>query len=113
MLNYGYLDNIQQAEAFTKDDHVESSKTIIKKAWMDTKRKNSFHEIAKTTVRIMQLIDAFKPDLVFLGDDNAANYIGNQLLDTEIPVVFWGINGLPLILLRHIKKNVNNLHMLL
>ena len=31
-----------------------------------------------------------------LGDDNASNYIGNQLLDTEIPVVFWGINGLPL-----------------
>ena len=38
----------------------------------------------------------FKPDLVMLGDDNAANYIGNQLLDTKTPVVFWGINGLPL-----------------
>ncbi|MGD8264301.1 MAG: ABC transporter substrate binding protein [Desulfobacterales bacterium] len=96
MLNYGYLDNSQQAEAFTKNDHVESSKVFIKKAWMDTKRKNSFNDIAKTTGRIMQAIDAYKPDLVLLGDDNAANYIGNQLLDTSIPVVFWGINGLPL-----------------
>ena len=96
MLTYGYLDNIQQANDFTTNDHVESSKAVIKKAWMDTKRKNSFREIAATTVRIMRSIDEFKPDLVLLGDDNAANYIGNQLLDTPIPVVFWGINGLPL-----------------
>jgi ABC-type uncharacterized transport system substrate-binding protein len=96
MLNYGYLDNIKQASNFTQNDYVESSKVIIKKAWMDTKRKNSFEDIAKTTARIMKSIDAFEPDLVMLGDDNAANYIGNQLLDTPIPVVFWGINGLPL-----------------
>lgn len=96
MLNYGYLDNIKQADYFTKNDRVDSSKVSIVKTWMDTKRKNSFTEIARTTARIMQSIDAFKPDLVLLGDDNAANYIGNQLLDTSIPVVFWGINGLPL-----------------
>jgi ABC-type uncharacterized transport system substrate-binding protein len=96
MLNYGYLDNVQQVKAFTQNDHIESSKVIIKKVWMDTKRKNSFKDIAKTTDRIMQSIDAYKPDLVLLGDDNAANFIGNQLLDTSIPVVFWGINGLPL-----------------
>ncbi len=96
MLKYGYLDNKQQADDFTKNDYIESSKAIIKKAWMDTKRKNRFNEIAKTTVQIVRLIDEFKPDLVLLGDDNAANYIGNQLLDTSTPVVFWGINGLPL-----------------
>jgi len=96
MLNYGYLDNIQQTKNFTQNDHVESSKAIVKKAWMDTKRKNSFSNIAVTTARIMASIDVFKPDLVLLGDDNAANYIGNQLLDTSIPAVFWGINGLPL-----------------
>jgi ABC-type uncharacterized transport system substrate-binding protein len=44
----------------------------------------------------MGALAAFKPDLVLLGDDNAARYIGAQLLDTAIPVVFWGINGLPL-----------------
>lgn len=96
MINFGYLDNTQQAEIFTQNDSVESSKVIIQKAWMDTKIKNSFKEIAQTTVQIMQAIDAFKPDLVLLGDDNAANYIGNQLIDTPTPVIFWGINGLPL-----------------
>ena len=96
MLNYGYLDNTQQAEDFTKNDHVESSKALIEKAWMDTKRKDSPQEIAETTGRIMQLIETFEPDLVLLGDDNAANYIGNQLLDTPTPVILWGINGLPL-----------------
>lgn len=96
MLNYGYLDSADQAEAFTENDEVESSKVVIRKAWMNTKRKNSFKDIAVTTARIMESIDAFEPDLVFLGDDNAANYIGNQLLDTDVPVVFWGINGLPL-----------------
>lgn len=96
MINFGYLDNNDQAELFTETDFVESSKVVIKKAWMDTKRKNSFKEIAKTTVQIMKSIESFKPDLVLLGDDNAANFIGNQLLDTPIPTVFWGINGLPL-----------------
>jgi ABC-type uncharacterized transport system substrate-binding protein len=96
MLKYGYLDNREQIEEFTKHDYVESSKAVIKKAWMDTKRKRSEFEIGQTTQRIMQALRAFQPDLVLLGDDNAANYIGNQLLDSATPVVFWGINGLPL-----------------
>ena len=44
----------------------------------------------------MKEIEQFKPNLILLGDDNAANYVGNQYIDTNIPVVFWGINGLPL-----------------
>ncbi len=96
MLDYGYLDNRQQIEEFTLSDQVESSKAIIKKAWMNTKRKHNRSDIGKSTQRITADITAFKPDLVLLGDDNAANYIGHQLLDTDTPVVFWGINGLPL-----------------
>ena len=96
MLRYGYLDDDEQVNAFAKDHFVESSRAIIRKSWMDTKRRNSSKEIAEATLRIMSEIGAFKPDLVMLGDDNAANYLGNQLLDTQTPVVFWGINGLPL-----------------
>ena len=96
MLRYGYLDNETQVKHFTANDYVESRWAIVKKAWMDTKRHDSLKEIATATMRIMDEIEQFQPDLVLLGDDNAANYIGNQLLDTEIPVVFWGINGLPL-----------------
>jgi len=96
MLDYGYLDTAEQGEIFTRDDHVESTRAVVRKAWMDTKRHNASSELAATTRRIMEEIEAFGPDLVLLGDDNAANYIGNQLLDTQTPVVFWGINGLPL-----------------
>jgi len=63
---------------------------------MNSKRKDSRTDLASATTRIMGALTAFKPDLVLLGDDNAARYIGAQLLDTPTPVVFWGINGLPL-----------------
>lgn len=96
MLKYGYLDNEQQIEDFTQRDQVTSSRMVVKKAWMDTKRKDDLGHIASVTQKIVAAIEEFQPDLVMLGDDNAANYIGNQLLDRELPVVFWGINGLPL-----------------
>ncbi len=96
MLRYGYLENEQQAKEFSATDSVTSKRVVLQKSWMDTKRKSGASDIARITVKIMRQIETFQPDLVMLGDDNAANYIGNQLLDTEIPVVFWGINGLPL-----------------
>ncbi len=95
LLRAGYLDSQEQADEFTKHDYVESSRAIIRKDWMDTKRKYKNSEIAQSTDRITRVIKEFRPDVVFLGDDNAANYIGNQFLDTEIPVVFWGVNGWP------------------
>lgn len=92
----GYLDNDAQALQLVQTDQVESSKAVIRKDWMDTKRKDSRTDMASATARIMAAIKAFRPDLVMLGDDNAAKYIGGQLLDSKTPVVFWGINGLPL-----------------
>jgi len=96
LIEFGFLDNEEQAVEFTKKDFVESSSAVVKKTWMDTKRKNSTSEIATATRRVVDEISRFTPDLILLGDDNAANYIGNQFIDTDIPVVFWGINGLPL-----------------
>jgi len=96
MRKYGYLDNEQQAAQLVRQDAVDSSRAVIRKEWMNSKRKDSRADLANATTRIMGALAAFKPDLVLLGDDNAARYIGAQLLDTAIPVVFWGINGLPL-----------------
>ena len=96
MRKYGYLDNEQQAAQLVRQDAVDSSRAVIRKEWMNSKRKDSRADLADATTRIMGALTAFKPDLVLLGDDNAARYIGAQLLDTAIPVVFWGINGLPL-----------------
>lgn len=96
LLKLGYLDSQAQADEFTKTDTVESSTTIIKKLWMDTKRKSSKEETAEATRQITEAAKTFAPDLIFLGDDNAANYIGNNFLDTKIPIVFWGVNNTPL-----------------
>lgn len=95
LLDFKFLDNKDETKEFTEKDYVLGKRTEVKKLWMDTKRKSSRAEIIKTTGEIKKEIAAFKPDLILLGDDNAANYIGNQFLDTAIPIVFWGINGLP------------------
>jgi putative ABC transport system substrate-binding protein len=96
LLKFGYFDNRDQAAEYSKNDYVETSNVIVRKLWMDTKRKNSKEEIAKSTTEIATIARDFNPDLIFLGDDNAANYIGNQFLDSKIPVVFWGLNNTPL-----------------
>jgi ABC-type uncharacterized transport system substrate-binding protein len=96
LIKYGYLDSEAQAQQLAAHDATESTRAVIRKEWMDTKRKDSRADMASATARIMVTLRAFKPDLVLLGDDNAARYIGGQLLDTATPVVFWGINGLPL-----------------
>ena len=94
-LEAGYFDNRQQIETFTQRDFIETSKMVLKKMWMDTKRKSATSQIAVSVEDIIQAINAFQPDLILLGDDNAANWIGNEYLDTPIPVVFWGVNGTP------------------
>ena len=96
MRKLGYLDNDEQARTLVRSDFVESSRAVIRKDWMDTKRRDSRGDMVAATARIVGALRAFKPDLVMLGDDNAARYIGGQLLDSQVPVVFWGINGLPL-----------------
>jgi ABC-type uncharacterized transport system substrate-binding protein len=96
LLELGYLDNEGQVQQYTRDDRIESSRAIIRKAWMDTKHHPGRDDIARATTEVMHAIEEFRPTVVLLGDDNAANYVGSNLIDTDTPVVFWGINGLPL-----------------
>lgn len=96
LLELGYLENTTQGEAFTRDDFLQTSRLVLKKLWMDTKRKRSKSQIKQTVASVINEIDSFNPDLVLLGDDNAANYIGNHYVDTDLPLVFWGINGNPM-----------------
>ncbi len=96
LVDFQFLDNKREVDEFNTKFYIESSGAVIKKAWMDTKRKSSKMEIADATARIVNAIKIFHPDIILLGDDNAANYIGNHFIDSEIPLVFWGINGMPL-----------------
>jgi len=94
--DFKFLDNDQQAAEFTKNDFLETDTLVIKKAWMDTKHKSKKDELAATTASVMNELNAFKPDLVLLGDDNATNFIGAHLAGTSVPVVFWGVDFNPL-----------------
>jgi hypothetical protein len=48
LLDFGFYDDEGQVGEYTKNDYVESSKAVVKKVWMDTKRKSSRKEIAVT-----------------------------------------------------------------
>lgn len=95
MLRFGYFDNKEQAREYTQKDYVETSKVIVKKLWMDSKRKSSKPAREEASIKIYQATAQFKPALIFLGDDNAANYVGGKYLDTDVPMVFWGLNNTP------------------
>lgn len=95
MLKFEYFDNEDQIVEFTEKDQVETSKAVFKKTWMDSKRLNSPAEQERESLRIYEAARKFEPNIMFLGDDNAAKYIGAKFLDTKIPIVFWGLNSTP------------------
>lgn len=95
LLKLGYLDNAEQVKELKATDAVESSKAVIKRLWMDSKRKDTKPQLMKSTVEITAQIKAFQPTLLLLSDDAATEYIGNQFLDTEIPIVFYGVKNTP------------------
>ncbi|MBF0595671.1 MAG: hypothetical protein HQL22_12005 [Candidatus Omnitrophica bacterium] len=93
--DFKFLETDQQIEDFTKNDVLETDTVVLKKAWMDTKRKSGKGDIAAATENVMNQIKAFAPSLVVLGSDNATNFVGSSLIDTGTPVVFWGVTATP------------------
>lgn len=73
---------------------VLSAKYTVKTFYMDTKRlpEEKHDEAVK---KAWKFIEEEKPDLILLGDDNSLKYLGPKLADTNIPVVFYGINENP------------------
>ena len=95
LLELGYLDNAAQIEELSQHDDVESSTAVVKRLWMDAKRKNTKPEMMQAAVRLTEEIRAFQPALIFMSDEGAPNYVGNQFLDEEIPIVFYGMKNTP------------------
>jgi len=93
--DFKFIDNDQQAEEYTKNDFLETDTLVLKKEWMDSKRKSKKDEIIAITTRIVKDIKEFNPDLILLGDDNATNFIGAHFFNSSIPVVFWGVDFNP------------------
>ena len=62
---------------------------------MDTKRQSSEQWKLKVAAEARELIDTWKPDLVFTGDDNAQQYVAKHYVNSDIPFVFCAVNADP------------------
>ena len=83
-------------KGFADHGFVEGVTVTIKRFYMDTKRTYTNPEQIESQGReALARIKAFKPDLVITVDDNAARTVMLSLVDSDIPVVFTGINNKP------------------
>jgi len=62
---------------------------------MDTKRQSSEQWKLKVGVQAKEVVEAWKPDLVFTGDDNAQQYFAKHYVNTDIHFVFCAVNAEP------------------
>lgn len=63
---------------------------------MDTKLTNNTPElIRKEAELVIQRVDEVVPDVLVVLDDNAFRTVGLHYFDSQLPVVFSGMNGLP------------------
>ena len=62
---------------------------------MDTKRHSSEQWKLRVAAQAKELIDTWKPDLVFTNDDNAQLYVVKDYVNTDIPFVFSAVNAEP------------------
>ncbi|MDG3086363.1 hypothetical protein P7F88_09685 [Vibrio hannami] len=61
---------------------------------MDTKRIPE-SEFQKRADSAWSMYKKISPDLVVLADDNSLKYLGHKFVDTQVPVVYLGINANP------------------
>ena len=85
---YSWSDGVERGLRATLAGHC-----AIEQFDMDTKRHKSITEIQAAAAEAYALIERLDADVVITSDDNAAKYlIVPYLADTDIPVVFSGIN---------------------
>ncbi|MBT4963279.1 MAG: hypothetical protein HON32_03770 [Francisellaceae bacterium] len=94
-LKDGALISKIEKEQMLKEDRVQGQHIEYLRIRMDTKRQKSKSYISGKVQEISGVIDNYKPDIIFLGDDNAVENIGYAFLDEIYPIVFWGVNGKP------------------
>lgn len=84
---------IQGLEEF---DYVEGQNIVIHRLYLDTKRTNKDVKAQEAAADdLLEKIQGIRPDILFIYDDDALRHIGGKLLDTDLPIVFAGVNLLP------------------
>lgn len=74
---------------------LQDVKTEYKIFQLDTKRNDSDEWKEKVSRHARQLIEIWKPDLVYANDDNAQKYVVKHYVNTDVPFVFSGVNADP------------------
>jgi len=83
-------------ESLAKAGFVEGDNLTVYKYAMDTKKVNNTPElIAQQAEIVLEKVKAQHPDVLVLLDDNAFRTVGLRLVDTDINIVFCGLNGQP------------------
>lgn len=78
-------------------DALKDANVEYKVFQMDTKRQSSEEWKLEAARQAKELIDTWKPDLVYTNDDNAQKYIVKDYVDSDIPFVFSAVNADPAI----------------
>lgn len=69
---------------------------LLKSYAMDSKRLNNTPELLEEQAQIaLRQIEEFKPDILITLDDNAFRTVALRLIDTDIQIVFSGMNNIP------------------
>ncbi len=76
--------------------YVEGQSVEITWLYMNTKTVNKTQEqMDAAAAKILPQIEEIDPDVLIILDDDALRHVGSKLLDTDLPVVFAGVNGFP------------------
>ncbi len=89
----GILDTLEIS--MDSEENLDNSRSSyeMKIYHMKTKRNPSEEAIHGAVKEVLALIDQWNPDAIIISDDNAAKYlVVPHLMDSEIPIVFCGIN---------------------
>jgi ABC-type uncharacterized transport system substrate-binding protein len=61
---------------------------------LDAKRKSA-EEVEQIAQEVREVIDTWQPDLLYLSDDVAQSQVASYYVNTDLPVVFSGVNADP------------------
>ncbi len=88
-----YFWSAQQSQGIM--DALSGLRVVSHEYFMDSKRHPEEEWLAQQKEICLAEIAAFKPDLIFTGDDNATRTIATHFLGQSLPVVFYGVNAEP------------------
>ena len=83
-------------EGLAEQGYIEGENLEIIRLYMNTKTVNKTgDQMEEITAEFLNQLEEIDPDLLLVMDDDALRHVGGKLLDSDLPIVFGGINGFP------------------